>query len=149
MDIRMNEYGFFDPAEPFENMKHWDEWQLKALENLDFVHENALFSDAGMTLKEVTTDHGEQTLGTGSLSLTKDTLTCANHSFPLSEIQEMSPIQSRILVFTHQQRYYEIRAKEPMCMRKYYHVWKFSLKTSERLRKPPPDSPDGGYIIHS
>lgn len=123
METQMNVYGFFEPAQPFETMKQWDDWQLESLKAMDFVHDDALFSDDGMTLKEITADHGEQKLDSGALTLHKDALICGNTRFPLNEIKEMSPVQSRILVFTHNQRYYEIRAKKPRCMRKYHHFW--------------------------
>jgi hypothetical protein len=44
--------------------------------------------------------------------------------FALSEVSDMALIQRKKLVFMNGEDYYEAQAPKPMCLRKYYAVWK-------------------------
>ena len=120
----VTEYGTFEPAEPFENMAQWNDWQHECLKNGDFVHGDTLFSDPGMTLFHYTEGvrKGEIT-ETGDLSITKETMTVGSRSFPIAEISDMALIQRKKLCITHGDEYYEIKAENPCCLRKYLAVW--------------------------
>ena len=122
-ETKYTELCSFDPPEPFENIYEWDKWQLEKVKNLDFVHDDILFSDDNMTLSEIGSNHEEKTLATGVASMSKDALMCAGHSFPLEKIENMSIVQASILLFYMEGKYYQIRANEPRCHRKYLTVW--------------------------
>jgi len=120
----VTEYGTFEPAEPFENMAQWNDWQHEALKNGDFEHGDALFSDPGMTLFKYTEGIRKgEIIETGDLKMTKEAMAIAQHVFPLAEINDMALIQRKKLAFMHGEDYYEIKADQPRCMRKYLAVW--------------------------
>lgn len=119
----------FDPPVPFENIYEWDKWQLEAVRNFEFAHDEVLFSDDNMTLSQIGANHEETIIATGNASMTKDSIICAEHVFPLNEIENMSIVQASILLFYTGGKYYQIRANKPRCHRKYLTVWQ-NLKAS-------------------
>lgn len=125
-ETHYTDYGSFDPPIPFENIHEWDKWQQELIRNDAFVHDDILFSDEDLTLTEIGSNHDGEVLGRGTLSMTKDELCCSGHSFPLNEIDMMSIVQARILLFSHKQKYYEVRANKPSCHRKYLMLWENS-----------------------
>jgi len=125
LDVEYTEYGTFEPARPFENMHQWDVWQHEVLENGDYVAEGSKLSDHDLVLTEIDAEHGEQTVAAGSLAFRADGLSFAGIDFPFGEIDSMALLQRRKLVFTHNDKYYEIRCEKPLCMRKYLACWKF------------------------
>jgi len=124
LDLTLTEYGTFDPAEPFENMAEWNQWQHECLKNGDFVHGEELFSDPGMTLFHYTAGIRKgEIIDTGDVSMNKERMAVGSRSFPLSEINDMALIQRKKLAFMHGEDYYEIKADQPRCLRKYLAVW--------------------------
>lgn len=113
----------FDPPVPFENIYEWDKWQMEKVKKFDFVYDDILFTDDNMTLSEIGSNHAEKIIGTGTASMSKETLVCAGQNFPINEIENMSIVQASILLFYINGKYYQIRANEPRCHRKYLAVW--------------------------
>ena len=113
----------FDPPEPFENIYEWDKWQQEKVKNFDFIHDEILFSDDKMSLSEIGSNHEEKIIATGVASMSKDALMLEGYSFPLEKIENMSIVQASILLFSIEGKYYQIRAIEPRCHRKYLLVW--------------------------
>lgn len=122
-ETEYTDYGTFDPPQPFENIAQWDVWQQKAIKEDDFIHGEELFSDEDLSLTEIKANHEEIHLARGNLSMSKDSLECAGYSFPIDEIDMMSLVQARILLFSHNGKYYEIRANKHSCHRKYLSYW--------------------------
>lgn len=123
LDVEYTEYGTFDPALPFENMHQWDKWQHEILKSNEFIREGSKLSDDDLVLTEVESEHGERTVATGSLTFTDTGLCFAELEFPFTEISNMALLQRRKLVFTHKDKYYEVRCEKPLCMRKYLACW--------------------------
>ena len=120
----VTEYGTFEPAEPFENMAQWNDWQHERLKDGDFIHGDTLFSDPGMTLFAYASGINKgSVIATGDLSIENGILHIGSRSFPLTEISDMALIQRKKLAFMHGEDYYEIKADAPRCMRKYLAVW--------------------------
>jgi len=117
------EYCTFDPPVPFENIHEWDVWQQEAVKNDDFVHDVVLFRDDDLTLTLIGSDHEETQIGRGELVMTKDELICAGNRFSVAEIDNMSLVQAKILLFSYDGKYYEIRANKATCHRKYLSQW--------------------------
>ncbi len=117
------EEGFLDPPEPFGTLADWDAWQLERLKSLPVPEDGVLFSDDGMRLREIGSAHGEKLLTGGRLSQTADALICGETRFALSEISSMAIVKANLLLLTAGERYYEIRAESPCCLRKYLAVW--------------------------
>lgn len=118
-----NELGFFEPPEPFENVYEWDKWQSGNILPESMDKAVPLFSDSDLTLREIHTDHSEKVIHTGIARMYCDRLETGEYSFPLTEIQMMALVQKKALLFSADSRYYELKAKNAACMRKYLTVW--------------------------
>lgn len=121
-DIQMTEYGTFEPALPFENIAQWDKWQHECLKNGDFSSESRM-SDEQMTLYRLSGEKGKELLAQGTLFLDGDSLGINDQQFKLAKISNLALIQKRVMVLTYEDVYYELRASEPRCLRKYLAVW--------------------------
>ena len=117
------EEGFFDPPTLVETPAEWEKLQQAALRKLCAEERESLFSDDGMTLREIGCGHREKPLGTGTLTMRPDALEIAGQRFPLSEIDSMAMVKAHILLFTVGDSYYEIRSRGDQCLRKYLMVW--------------------------
>lgn len=123
--VRYNEYGFFEGEDaPFDNVTDWDAAQTEALLALsDAAGDGPIFSDGGMTLKEIDLDeHSETGLGTGSMTLYADRLECCGRVFPLADLTGFSLVQAQRVDFVCAGRNYEITSPEVRCTRKYMTV---------------------------
>ena len=122
-ETKFTDYGNFDPPVPFENIAQWDKWQQQAIKDDEYVHDDTLFSDEDLSLTEIKANHEETHLARGNLFASADAINIAGHVFPFAEIDMMSLVQAKILLFSHKGNYYEIRANRPCCHRKYLSVW--------------------------
>lgn len=111
-------FGQFEPAEPFETVAQWDAWQRRQLEG-----ENPYFRAEGLQLSLLGDAHDQQILGTGVLELREGVLHCCGRSFRLEDISSMALITTKRLLFTADNSYYELKAKKPLCLRKFYLCW--------------------------
>lgn len=120
LNVEYTEYGFFDPPQPFENMAQWDQWQHEMLRGMEWPS----FSDEGVSLFKLHNDHTTEALGSGVLKLEGHVLYHGEDAFPLCDITDLGLVQRRILVFTYEGEYYELRADRPICLRKYFAAWR-------------------------
>ena len=123
--VRYNAYGFFEGDDaPFDNVTEWDAAQTEALFALaDAAGDGPIFSDGGMTLKEIDLDaHAETVLGSGSMTLYADRLECCGRVFPLSDLTGFSLVQGQTVDLVCAGRNYEITSPEVRCTRKYMTV---------------------------
>lgn len=111
-------FGRFQPAEPFETVAQWDAWQRRQLEG-----EDPAFRAEGLTLSLLEDGHSQQVLGTGTLELKAGVLSCCGHAFSMEEISSMALITTKRLLFTVGNSYYELKAKKPLCLRKFLLSW--------------------------
>lgn len=111
-------FGCFEPAEPFETVAQWDAWQRQQLEG-----ENPHFRAEGLQLSLLGDEHDQRVLGEGALELQDGLLHCCGQSFRLEEISSMALITTKRLLFTAGNSYYELKAKKPLCLRKFYLCW--------------------------
>lgn len=123
--------GTFEPREPFENIAHWDAWQRERMADggSDFYKEG--FSDAFVTLSEITAGHSQKELCSGELRGSADGISCAGQSFDFADIADMSMITTKRLLFSARSRYYELRAEKPCCLRKYLMAWQCFERPSD------------------
>ena len=122
--VSFNEFGLFEPAEPFENIYEWDKWQSENILTVNENDESPFFSDADLTLKEIHSDHSEELLASGSAGMFRDRFEIGDRSFKIEDIQMMALVQKKALLFSVDSKYYELKAKKTACMRKYLTVWK-------------------------
>lgn len=123
------ELGTFAPAEPFENMQQWDAWQRQLLQE-KLVAGALSFSDPGMTMTEILDGHQQRPISQGDLKLENGTLFCGEEKMELTGIDDMALVQSRTLLISIGSRYYQIKAEDPTCLRKYLAAWKHCLHTA-------------------
>ena len=128
LELRYTELGFFDPREPFETVRQWDLWQRERLAARDFPHGEELFSDTGLSLREIGARHRERPLCRGCLRQYEDRMDLESFSFPLTDISNMAMVKANILLFSAGDKYYELRASAPRCLRKYLEVWEQAQK---------------------
>ena len=118
----MTEYGTFEPAQPFENVAQWDAWQLECFEKGEYAPESKVQEE---NIKLFRLDEKKKTqLAHGTLKLEEDMLKVEDQAFELKQITNLALIQKKLIVFTYQDTYYELRADKPKCLRKYLIVWK-------------------------
>ena len=129
--IRYEETGFFSPPEPFQDLAEWEDWQAELLHNRDFPHSGELlFSDGGMELSQIFSDHSESLLETGVLLQYADRLVCGMHTFPLSDIRDMAMVQAHLLLFNFHGDYFQLRSFAGANLRKYLEIWKEPRKAA-------------------
>ena len=131
LDIEYTPYGRFDPPAPFENMVGWDAWQHETLEKGEICLEGSKLSDDNLILNEITSGHGQEEIARGSLTFSADGLLFGNMNFPYLQIRDMALLQRRKLVFTHEDHYFEVCSKNPLCMRKYLAAWQLAQKNAQ------------------
>lgn len=121
---RYTDTGFFSPTEPFPNLLEWDSWEKEKLRGRSFTHQDVLFSDSGLSLSRVSQDHGEQVLETGELRQYEDRLECGSRVFPVEGISDMAAVLTKLLLFSFEGEYYQLRGEKGSNIRKYYEFWK-------------------------
>lgn len=122
-DVVYTEECFLEPAAPFEDLRQWDLWQREKFNSMDFEAGKLMFSDSGLKLKLIDEKHGEKLLCTGELRQFPEGIECGEHRFEYSDIDHMSMVKMKILLFTVGDNYYEIRSNGECCLRKYLAAW--------------------------
>ena len=126
--VRYNEFGFLEgPDAPFDNIADWDDAQTEALCAMVPADGGAVFSDGGMTLREVLPDHASSELGSGAMTLYADRLECCGRVFPLADLGGFSLQGPQRVEFSCGGRSYEINSDSVRCTRKYMLVIRFLL----------------------
>ena len=123
LDVEYTPQGYFAPSTPFENIAQWDAWQHECLQRGEFLQDESVLTDEGLILNEIISGHGQKEIARGSMIFSAEGLRFEELFFPYSQIQNMALLQRRKLVFTHEDRYFEISRKKPLCMRKYLAAW--------------------------
>lgn len=131
----VTQFGTFEPAAPFENIAQWDSWQHDHFKSGDFVHGETLFSDDGMTLFEISGARDEKTVARGIVTLKDSSIIIGKNTFPLTEISDMALIQRSRLALMHGDKYYELRGKKPLCLRKYLAAWENAAEDAKNASK--------------
>ena len=123
LDLLLGEEGFFEPPVPVETLAEWDSWQQDRLRHMAFAEGEALFSDDAIRLCELDLKHGTLRSESVTVTQTAEALLCGAARFALDEIGSMAMVKANILLLTVGERYFELRAERPRCLRKYLAVW--------------------------
>lgn len=131
MDLRFNEYGYFEPAAekgrpaPFDTVLAWDRWQQKALRER-LAQPNGgepLFTDRGLRLSLVEPGKRTSERLSGELRLYRDRLELTNGResirFPVASVEKISVVLRDTLLFTAAGQYWELRPEKPISALKY------------------------------
>lgn len=120
MERRYLTTGLFSPSEPFSQLYEWDIWERERLKERDFVHDELLFSDSGLTLVRLGGEHEETLIAKGEMRQYEDRLEFAEHTFPMDDIKDMALVLTNRLLFSIADNYYEVRTKGTANLRKYH-----------------------------
>lgn len=123
-EVQYTEYGFFEPQKPFPTMREWQKWQHEQLLSSEFVHgEETLFADDNLQMIKILDGHVVQKGECGRLSATETELVFGSERYAYQDISDLALVTGRKILFTYKDSYYELRAPEPICLRKYLSVW--------------------------
>jgi hypothetical protein len=126
----MDDTGFLDPAEPFETVADWEEFdRMKLAERLAEMEraagEDVVFTDDEVVLHRIEDGHSDEEAARGrlTLSFTDDcfTLSVGDLSFDLADLSGMTMVLANRIVFSDNSGYYEVLAdkKKRTNLRKY------------------------------
>lgn len=128
-----------DPSQcDFKELPQWDAWQREELEKrveriMASGSDEVLFRDGPMILSRIETDRKETVVSKGEMLLSfkenRAVLSAGEESFILNEINNMSLILSKLMVFSYGEEYYQISTKG-INIRKYLLVWEQLKGTS-------------------
>ena len=130
LKIRMDDTGFLDPAEPFETVADWEEFdRMKLAERLEKAEraagEGVVFTDDEVVLHLIEDGHSDEEAARGKLTLSfadnAFTLNIGDFSFDLKGISNMTMVLAGRVVFSDKTGYYELLSdkKNRTNLRKY------------------------------
>ena len=113
MKASIDEYGIIKgEGIPFDTVTKWDAWQTDELEKMDVTSDDFAISSDNLKLFEIN-EHKLREADSGTLTLTKDSLTVNNTSIPIDEISGYSIVGfGKLLIVASGKRYYEISNKK-------------------------------------
>lgn len=118
--VRFDEYGTFSGENiPFNNIREWALWQKERIGELARSSPDVIFSDSGLILNELTGNHGNTVIATGSLTLYPDRLECPGLTVPLESLSGIAIHGPQTIDFTAFDRHFELKSAEVYCAVKY------------------------------
>lgn len=113
MKASIDEYGIIKgEGIPFDTVTKWDAWQTDELEKMDVTSDDFAISSDNLKLFEIN-EHKLREADSGTLTLTKDSLTVNNTSIPIDEISGYSIVGfGKLLIVASGKHYYEISNKK-------------------------------------
>ena len=137
LDMRYTDTGMLKTCNSIEarftNVTDWDLWQQgKTEEIVCRAGNDTVTSDEGVSLYQVTPCEKEERLETGTLSISRASLSCGAAMFPLEEISDLAIIDLNTLVFeTRNGGYFEIRSKSAYSALKYRRIYLYCKNTQK------------------
>jgi 1-acyl-sn-glycerol-3-phosphate acyltransferase len=124
------EFGAFEPREPLENIAQWDAWQRRELAR-QLQEGNVELQDEQVTVYSLGDQHQETVLTTDTLILQDGVLRCGHLQWPLADIDALALVQSRNLMLSCGEGYYQLKAAKSCSLRKYRAAWKAVREQSQ------------------
>ena len=134
-----DEYGYFNDSFGVKNTEEWEDWQNECFKTFvsDFKdNSEPIFSDDGISMRTVDSNHNEENLGEGRMSIYLDRFEFSGlengsyvvkKSLAINDIPDMSVYARNGFVFTDSDGvHYEItpnEKKSPLNVRKYISIW--------------------------
>ena len=121
-EVRYDEYGFFRGEDViFDNVTDWDKHQSEVLLKLADAsgEDEVIFSDEGLELSLIGSDHKATRVGSGSMTLYRDRLECCGSTFPISELGGFALHGPTAVNFSHSDLNFELKPVNIICTRKY------------------------------
>ncbi len=119
--IRMTDTGFLEPAEPFETVADWEEYDRKRLaerfgEMERAAGEDVVFTDDEVVLHRIEEGHRDEEAARGRLTLRYSDgafiMDIGDCVFDLKEISNMTMVLASRAVFSDRSGYYELLSKK-------------------------------------
>jgi 1-acyl-sn-glycerol-3-phosphate acyltransferase len=125
LSVALNEYGFFEgDSRPFETIAEWDAWQDEFIgEYIRTSGDGPILTDRGQSLYRIDSDHSENLVAEGTLSLYKDRFVLGDFSVPLDKLYQMGVYGAGSVVFNAEGVNYEIKSSVLRSGRKYLMVY--------------------------
>jgi 1-acyl-sn-glycerol-3-phosphate acyltransferase len=124
------EFGAFEPREPLENIAQGDAWQRRELAR-QLQEGNVELQDEQVTVYSLGDQHQETVLTTDTLILQDGVLRCGHLQWPLADIDALALVQSRNLMLSCGEGYYQLKAAKSCSLRKYRAAWKAVREQSQ------------------
>ena len=134
MQAAYGEDGFFDKASPFLSVAAWDDWQQEELRRRAKAGD-VQFSDEGAEIWRLGEGHEMTLLGTGTVTLDRESLRLGGLRFPLEGMQEPELCHlahKETMMFTNAEGSFELRFKGSPSRRKYQLLIKDFLALREK-----------------
>lgn len=119
--LRMEDTGFFEPAEPFETVCDWEDFdRMKLAERMSAARraagEDEIFADDAVVLHRIGEDHSDEEAARGRLSFGFSEgafrLSIGDFSFDLEGISNMTMVLAGRVVFSDGSGYYEFLSEK-------------------------------------
>lgn len=123
------ELGTFAPAQPFETIVQWDQWQREELAR-QYAAGTLTMEDAHITPSRLEADHHQTDLPPAALTLENGVLRCGDLQWKLTEIDDLALVLSRSLLLSVGSEYYQLKAAGICSLRKYLEAWQ-AARTQE------------------
>lgn len=122
-----DEYGFFSGGSAFRNVTEWDAWQHGALEEYLDLHcgETLFHDDSAELLRIGEEEHSTRHAAQGGISMSDSVLAAGGAAFPISSITQMAMVGRDKLMFTADNKNYQLRSADVCCFRKYMDAFNF------------------------
>ena len=133
LTVRVDNCMLPSGAAPFPDFAAWDDWQISKLGEMTWKDRTFRLTEnrEDLILSEITPEGVTQEAARGNLSMDRDTFRIGDVALPVAGIRDMATLQNRKLAVSTEDRYYELRAPEAICLRKYLLFWRLIGKDTE------------------
>ncbi len=127
-------YGYLEGENvPFRTITEWDRWQAdKILARAESAGEKLIASDDDITVCEVTEDHRETPVSTGTLKAFRDRFECGGMTLRFADISGISINGPQTIMLSSKGRSLSILSGRVRCLRKYLTIY-HALMEPEKL----------------
>ncbi len=126
LSVRADSYMLPAGGVPFPDFSAWDDWQVETLGRM--AEQDRFFRLAenrnDLILTEIDPDGVQRETARGNLSMDREFLRIGETTLPTDGIRNMATLQNRKLAISTEDHYYELRAPEALCLRKYLLFWR-------------------------
>lgn len=121
-----NEYGLLEGLE-YKTVLGLSEWQQSNIK--EDVMSNKEYTSPNGVMSEVFSDHTKQQMSEGKVLMNNKVFRCGDIEFVLDELVDLNIYGKRGIVFSHQNKFYEVKIDKP------YNAYKYVLYYKELMRQ--------------
>ena len=124
--LKYNEYGLLEGIEQ-NTVLALSKWQKVEIEK--DVKNNISYTTPSATISEVSADHSKQQLSVGQVEMNNQVFKCGDIEFDINELVDINIYGKRGIVFSCQNKFYEIVIDRP------YNAYKYVLYYKELIKQ--------------